>query len=56
MSGLPADRVVAYLDSVYSNPRYEDFDVATAIELAAMRGADLKSQERVADILGCFAR
>src|SRR5580692_10748689 len=47
MSGLPADRVVAYLDSVYSNPRYEDFDVATAIELAAMRGADLKSQERV---------
>jgi hypothetical protein len=43
MSGLPADRVVAYLDSVYSNPRYGDFDVANAIELAAMRGTDLKS-------------
>jgi hypothetical protein len=43
MSGLPADRVVAYLDSVYSNPRYGDFDVANAIELAAVRGTDLKS-------------
>ena len=28
---------------VYSNPRYGDFDVANAIELAAMGGTDLKS-------------
>jgi hypothetical protein len=42
-SGLPADRVVAYLDNVYSNPQYGDFDVANAIELAAMRSTDLKS-------------
>jgi hypothetical protein len=43
MSGVPADRVVTYLDNVYWNPRYVDFDVANAIELAAMRGTDLKS-------------
>jgi hypothetical protein len=35
--------VVAYLDNVYSNPQYGDFDVANAIELAAMRSTDLKS-------------
>ena len=43
MSGLPVGHLVAYLDSVYSNPRYGDFDVANAIELAVMRGTDVKS-------------
>ena len=52
MSGLPADRVVAYLDSVYSNPRYGDFDVANAIELAAMRRTDLKSSSSEVPTLG----
>lgn len=42
LSGLPPERVVAYLNNVYSNPRYGDFDVAMAIEAATMRGIDLK--------------
>jgi hypothetical protein len=42
VSGLEADDLPAYLDGVYSNPRYRDFDVAMAIELAALRGTDLK--------------
>jgi hypothetical protein len=43
MSGVHANDLVVYLDGVYSNPRYVDFDVAMAIESAAMRGTDLKS-------------
>jgi len=43
MSGLPPERVVAYLDNVYSNPRYGDFDVAMAIQAATMSGLDLNS-------------
>ena len=42
MSGLAPERVVAYLNNVYTNPRYGDFDVAMAIEAATMRGIDLK--------------
>jgi hypothetical protein len=43
ISGLPAPALIAYLDKVYSNPRYGDFDVEVAIELAAMRGIDPQS-------------
>jgi hypothetical protein len=43
MSGLPPQRVVAYLNDVYSNPRYGDFDVSMAIEAASMRGVALKA-------------
>jgi hypothetical protein len=43
VSGLEANDLTAYLDSVYSNPRYGDFDVAMALELAAMRGTSSKS-------------
>lgn len=32
ISGLPAPALIAYLDKVYSNPRYGDFDVEVAIE------------------------
>lgn len=42
-SDLSPQDLVAYLDNVYSNSRYGDFDVANAIELAAMRGAGSKS-------------
>jgi hypothetical protein len=42
ISGLPAPALIAYLDKVYSNPRYGDFDVGIAIELAAMRGIDVQ--------------
>jgi hypothetical protein len=42
VSGLEANDLTAYLDGVYSNPRYRDFHVAIAIELAALRGTDLK--------------
>ena len=41
VSGLPPERVVAYLNNVYSNPRYGDFDVTMAIEAATMRGIDI---------------
>jgi hypothetical protein len=43
ISGLPAPALIAYLDKLYSNPRYADFDVGIAIELAAMRGIDAQS-------------
>jgi hypothetical protein len=43
MSDLPSQDLVAYLDSVYSSSQYGDFDVANAIELAAMRGTGGKS-------------
>ena len=43
MSNLPSQDLVAFLNSVYSNPQYGDFDVANAIELAAMRGVGSKS-------------
>lgn len=43
LSSLPAKDLVAYLDNVYSNRQYGDFDVANAIELAAMRGPDGQS-------------
>jgi hypothetical protein len=43
LSGLPAPVLIAYLDKVYSNPRYGDFDVGNAIELAAMGGIDPQS-------------
>ncbi|HEV3109332.1 MAG TPA: hypothetical protein VGY99_02475 [Candidatus Binataceae bacterium] len=47
-SDLPPHDLVAYLDNVYSNSRYGDFDVANAIELAAMRGAGAKSDAQTA--------
>ena len=40
MSGLAPEKVVAYLNNVYSNPRYGDFDVTMAIEAATMRGIE----------------
>ena len=40
ISSLPTPGLIAYLDGVYSNPRYGDFDLGAAIELAAMRGID----------------
>lgn len=43
MSGLSAPVVIAYLDQVYSNPRYVDFEVGNAIELAGWRGIDPQS-------------
>jgi hypothetical protein len=43
ISGLPTPALIAYLDKVYSNPRFGDFDVRIAIELAAMRGIDARS-------------
>jgi hypothetical protein len=43
LSDLPPQDLVAYLDNVYSNSQYGDFDLANAIELAAMRGAGSKS-------------
>jgi hypothetical protein len=46
ISGLPAPALIVYLDRVYSNPRYGDFDVGIAIELAAMRGIDAQSPSR----------
>ncbi len=49
VSHLSTNDLVAYLDTVYANPRYGDFDVANAIELAVMRGVGSKTaaQERV---------
>jgi hypothetical protein len=38
LSSLPSKDLVAYLDGIYQNRQYGDFDVANAIELAAMRG------------------
>lgn len=46
ISGLPAPALIAYLDKVYSNPRYGDFDVEIAIEAAAMRGIDAQPPSR----------
>ncbi len=43
MSGLAPEKVVAYLNNVYSNPRYGDFDVTMAIEAATMRGIEVKT-------------
>jgi hypothetical protein len=43
VSGLPIPALIAYLDKVYSNPRYGNFEVGIAIELAAMRGIDARS-------------
>jgi hypothetical protein len=40
ISNLPTAGLIAYLDRLYSNPRYGDFDLGPAIELAAMRGID----------------
>ena len=47
-SGLPPQDLVAFLNNVYSNSRYGDFDVANAIELAAMRGVGSKSVAQAA--------
>ena len=46
ISGLPAPALIAYLDRLYSNPRYGDFDVGIAIEVAAMRGISAQSASR----------
>jgi hypothetical protein len=46
ISGLPVPALIAYLDRVYSNPRYGDFDVGIALELAAMRRIDTQSPSR----------
>jgi hypothetical protein len=45
VSGISANDLVAYLDNLYSNSRYGDFDLENAIELAAMKSA---AQESVA--------
>jgi hypothetical protein len=49
-SRLPADELVGYLNGLYSNPRYGDFNVATALELAAMRGIDPKTPSDKAQV------
>jgi hypothetical protein len=46
ISTLPTPGLIAYLDRVYSNPRYGDFDLEAAIELAAMRGIDAQPASR----------
>ena len=46
ISGLSAPALIAYLDKLYSNHRYGDFDVGIAIELAAMRGIGAESASR----------
>jgi hypothetical protein len=56
ISGLPAPALMAYLDKVYSNPRYGDFDVAIAIELAAMRGIDMRSPSSEGPATGSVGR
>jgi hypothetical protein len=43
LSALSSSDLSAYLDNVYSNPQYRDFDVANAIELGVMRDLDGKS-------------
>ncbi len=43
LSSMPTKDLVAYLDNVYSNRQYSDFDLANAIELAVMRGLDGQS-------------
>ena len=48
LSDMSPHDLVAYLDNVYSSSRYGDFDVANAIELAAMRGAGAKSDAQTA--------
>ena len=40
---FPVPALIAYLDKIYSNPRYGDFDVEIATELAAMRGINPQS-------------
>ena len=47
-SDLSPQDLVAYLDNVYSNSQYGDFDMANAIELAVMRGAGSKSVAQAA--------
>ena len=42
VTGASDTDLVAYLDKVYQNPRYGDFDVSNAIDLAAMRGVAIK--------------
>lgn len=42
LSDLPPEHLISYLDNVYSNPRYGDFNVTMAIEAATMRGTDFK--------------
>jgi len=42
VSGLSENDLVSYLDKIYQNPRYGDFDVSNAIDLAVMRGIDPK--------------
>lgn len=46
ISDLSAATLIAYLDKVYSNPRYDDFDMGIAIELAARRGIDARWSSR----------
>jgi hypothetical protein len=52
VSGMTGPALVAYLDGVYANPRYSDFDVTMALGLAAMRGIDGKSSPSVASSAG----
>ncbi len=42
VSGTSDSDLVAYLDRIYQNPRYGDFDVSNAIDLAVMRGGQAK--------------
>jgi hypothetical protein len=42
VSGVSDSDLVFYLNQIYQNPRYGDFDVANAIDLAVMRGGQAK--------------
>jgi hypothetical protein len=42
LSSLSSSDLSAYLDKVYSNPQYRDFEVANAIDLAVMQNLDVK--------------
>lgn len=43
ISRVPTPQVIAYLNKLYANPQYRDFDVQIAIELAAKREIDAQS-------------
>ncbi len=42
VSGISDSDLEAYLDKIYQNPRYGDFDISNAIDLAVMRGGQAK--------------
>jgi hypothetical protein len=42
VSGVSDSDLVSFLDKTYQNPRYGDFDVSNAIDLAVMQGGQAK--------------